>query len=89
MFFRILPLIVCVMYAGGAIAESQATELPPVFDSGRLLGTGAVTQIEGQGGGGIVPWALISGYGTSDGIGVNGHESFINLPSFQLHSFGV
>ncbi len=35
----------------------------------RLLATGGVTQIEGMGGGGLVPWALIAGYGTDEQIG--------------------
>jgi hypothetical protein len=35
----------------------------------RLLATGGVTQVEGAGGGGLVPWALISGYGTDDQVG--------------------
>ncbi|MBC7786807.1 MAG: DUF3034 family protein [Methylophilaceae bacterium] len=35
----------------------------------RLLATGGVTQIEGVAGGGLVPWALISGYGTDKQVG--------------------
>lgn len=35
----------------------------------KLLATGGVMQIEGAGGGGLVPWALISGYGTQDQVG--------------------
>lgn len=35
----------------------------------RLLATGGVTQIEGAAGGGLVPWALISGYGTREQVG--------------------
>ena len=29
----------------------------------RQLGTGAVTQLEGSSGSGLVPWATIAGYG--------------------------
>lgn len=35
----------------------------------RLLATGGVTQIEGAAGGGLMPWAVISGYGTDKQIG--------------------
>lgn len=35
----------------------------------RLLATGGVVQIEGAAGGGLTPWALISGYGTNAQIG--------------------
>lgn len=39
------------------------------FSGDRLLATGGVTQIEGAAGGGLTPWALISGYGTDTQIG--------------------
>lgn len=35
----------------------------------RLLATGGVMQIEGAAGGGLIPWALISGYGTREQVG--------------------
>lgn len=35
----------------------------------RLLGTGGVMQIEGSAGGGLTPWAVISGYGTREQVG--------------------
>jgi hypothetical protein len=35
----------------------------------RLLATGGVTQIEGAAGGGLVPWALIAGYGADGQVG--------------------
>ncbi len=58
-------------------------------DSGRLLATSGVTQLEGAGGGGLVPWALITGYGTRDAIGANVHYTSAYLPSFTLQSAGV
>ena len=48
-----------------------------------------MTQVEGQGGGGLVPWALISGYGTRDAVGANAHGTYVNLPNFRLYDFGV
>ena len=39
------------------------------FAGDRLLATGGVMQIEGAGGGGLTPWALISGYGTDQQVG--------------------
>lgn len=42
-------------------------KLVPFRNGGRLLLTGGVSTIEGAGGGGLVPWALIGGYGTRDG----------------------
>lgn len=60
-----------------------------LFDEGRLLATGGVSEVEGAGGGGLAPWALITGYGTRDGIGVNAHYTYIHLPSFTLNTEGV
>ncbi len=43
--------------------------LPAAADTGgRLQWTGAVTQIEGSAGGGLVPWALIGGLETNTEI---------------------
>ncbi len=58
-------------------------------ESGRLLATSGVTDLEGAGGGGLVPWALITGYGTRDAIGANVHYTFAGLPSFTLHGAGL
>jgi len=59
------------------------------FDEGKLLATGGVSAVEGEGGGGLAAWALISGYGTRDGIGVNAHATFVGLSDYQLISPGV
>lgn len=58
-------------------------------DSGRLLATSGVTQLEGAGGGGLVPWALITGYGTRDAVGGNLHYTLDALPDFTLHDAGA
>src|ERR1700761_2882030 len=55
-----------------------------MFDSGKLLATGGVSQLEGAGGGGIAAWALISGYGTRDGVGINAHATYINVNDYSL-----
>lgn len=60
-----------------------------VLAGGRLLATGGVTQIEGSGGGGLTPWALISGYGTRDEIGVTGFYTYLRMSDFKLHSAGI
>ena len=60
-----------------------------LFDQSKLLATGGVSAVEGEGGGGLGAWALITGYGTRDGIGVNVHETYVGLPDYQLHAPGV
>jgi hypothetical protein len=57
-------------------------------DEGKLLLTGGVSQVEGAGGGGLVPWALISGYETRDGIGVTVHMTYVPVSKFTLYSPG-
>jgi hypothetical protein len=56
---------------------------------GKLLGTGGVTQFEGAGGGGLTPWALITGMGTEDEIGGSAHFTYIDTDNYQLASYGV
>ena len=58
-------------------------------DMGKLLATGGVVQVEGAGGGGITPWALISGYGTRDSWGANAHFTYISTQDYQLNTYGV
>lgn len=56
----------------------------------RLLGTGGVSQIEGAGGGGLTPWAMIAGYGTDAQIG--GSAFFTRAKTgddFELNTGGV
>jgi hypothetical protein len=59
------------------------------FDEGRLLATGGVSAVEGEGGGGLAPWALITGYGTRDGVGVTVHHTYVGLPDYQLLTPGI
>jgi hypothetical protein len=54
-----------------------------------LLATSGVTELEGAGGGGLAPWALITGYGTRDAVGANAHYTFDALPDFTLHGAGA
>jgi len=56
---------------------------------GKLLATGGVTQVEGAGGGGLTPWALITGYGTRDSYGANAFYTTIRTQDYQLDSRGI
>ncbi|MDZ7789142.1 MAG: DUF3034 family protein [Xanthomonadales bacterium] len=56
---------------------------------GKLLGTGGVTQFEGAAGGGLTPWALITGNGTQDEIGASAHATYLTTSDYQLASAGV
>lgn len=58
-------------------------------DSGKFLATAGVRQVEGAGGGGIVPWALITGYGTEDSYGANAYLTVLSTQDYRLTSYGV
>ncbi len=60
-----------------------------MFDSGKLLATGGVSNVEGAGGGGLATWAMTSGYGTRDGVGLNGHFTYIETGDYSLWTEGV
>jgi len=60
-----------------------------IFNQGKLIATGGVSQVEGAGGAGLSNWALITGYGTNNGIGVNVHHTSVWLSDFTLQSSGV
>ncbi len=55
----------------------------------RLLATGGAQQVEGAGGGGIVPWALIAGYGTNRQIGGSAFYTHVDTQDFKLDSYGL
>jgi hypothetical protein len=77
-----------VLAAGLALTGASALAQPRP-DMGKLLATGGVTQIEGAGGGGLVPWALITGYGTRDSWGANAHATGVRTQDYSLDSAGV
>ena len=55
----------------------------------RLLATGGAHQVEGSAGGGLVPWALIAGYGTRDQVGGSAFYTRVDTRDFSLDSYGV
>ena len=55
----------------------------------RLLATGGVTQVEGSAGSGIVPWAVLSGYGQKDEWGGEVFATYVNTNNFDLTIAGV
>lgn len=62
----------------------------PSLAGDRLLATGGVVQMEGAGGGGLNPWALIAGYGTDEQIGASvNFTSARTRGGYELSSGGV
>ncbi|MDP4536109.1 DUF3034 family protein [Alkalimonas collagenimarina] len=60
-----------------------------VLANSRVIGTGGVTSIEGSAGGGIVPWAVINGYHSTDEWSANSFISRVSVDDFTLNSAGV
>lgn len=67
-------------------AQDPAPALP---EMGKFLATGGVSTLEGAGGGGITPWALITGYGTRDSWGANAHYTQVHTQDYALGTYGV
>lgn len=84
-----LKNILAAVAAVAAISACAGAGAQAVPDMGKFLATGGVSQVEGAGGGGIVPWALISGYGTRDSWGANAHYTYLKTQDYKLTSYGV
>jgi len=84
--------VVALSFAASAGETAQEDKAPATkpgwFDGGKLLATGGVSQLEGAGGGGLTPWALITGYGTDAGIGGNVHYTSVWVDAYNLQSAG-
>lgn len=63
----------------------------PIQAGSKLLGTGGTSSIEGSAGGGIVPWATIAGYASSDEWSATAGYNRVLVDDFQLttHSAAV
>ncbi|MDB5936565.1 MAG: hypothetical protein JWQ01_3909 [Massilia sp.] len=79
---RIALLLAASSSTGAALAQMSP-------DMGKLTATGGVSQVEGAGGGGLTPWALIGGYGTRDSWGANAHYTRVSTQDYSLDSYGV
>ena len=88
-----LALLAVLLSATFAYADDAPPTLwqqgNALFDESRLLATGGISAVEGEGGGGLAAWSLITGYGTRDGVGLNVHETYVGLPEYQLLAPGV
>ena len=58
-------------------------------DEGKLPLTAGFSDLEGAGGGGLVPMAFITGYGSNTSWGANAHFTNIQLRDIHLFTYGV
>lgn len=64
-------------------------EEPMKVGGDRLTATSGVQMIEGAAGGGLVPWALVAGYGTRDQVGGSAFATRFDTRDFTLDSGGI
>ncbi|MBO9740690.1 DUF3034 family protein [Xanthomonas axonopodis pv. begoniae] len=72
-----------------AAAAGVFAPLHALAGDGRLLATGGVSMIEGSSGGGIVPWATLSGYGTRDELGTVAFATHVDSGDYRLDVQGA
>lgn len=76
-----------------AIAVASAAAViaiaTPARAGDRLEWTGAVSEVEGSAGGGLVPWALIGGLGTDAQIGASAFVTYVSTQAFALRTAGA
>jgi hypothetical protein len=56
---------------------------------GKLISTAGVSQVEGAGGGGLVPWATLSGYDSREQISTTAFLSKVNIKDYELDAIGA
>ena len=91
-YFRALrAAVVTSCFLGASLLGGQTAAADNLFgtDEGKFLLTAGFNDLEGSGGGGLVPLAFITGYGSSDSWGANAHFTNIQLKDFQLRTYGV
>ncbi len=73
------------------VINDQNVPVPQTSEFGgdKLLLTGGVSQLEGTAGGGLTPWAVITGYGTADQIGATAYYTRVDVQDYHLNDTGV
>jgi hypothetical protein len=87
---RTISIVTAAAVALGFLS-SQAVRAESFFgaDQGKLPLTAGFSDLEGAGGGGLVPLAVISGYGSNTSWGANAHFTNIQLRDLHLYTYGV
>lgn len=78
---KILQIVLMLTFCIQAMAGEQTRS--------RLLATGGASSIEGTAGGGIVPMAVLSGYGAQEEQGGAAFASYVDTGDYQLSVLGA
>jgi hypothetical protein len=84
--WKLAALLALVLALAGVTATAQERI---GADGGKLLLTAGFNDVDGAGGGGLVPWAVITGYGSDRSYGANAHFTGVTLREFDLRTAGV
>lgn len=88
-------LLLSTQVAAQELSDLQSDEPDAVAEpdnratGGKLLLTAGVTQVEGAGGGGLTPWALIGGYGETGQFGASAYYTRVDVDDYSLDSYGA
>lgn len=86
MFSKWSAAVLALMIAGSAPSAHAQSLFSSV--SGKLLLTGGVNTVEGTAGGGLTPWAVTGGYGTSTQVGGNVYATTVQTTDYRISSYG-
>ncbi|WP_028771004.1 DUF3034 family protein [Silanimonas lenta] len=86
---RIVPWLAIALLAGAPASARDIATPSATGHAGRLLATGGASSIEGSAGGGIVPWAVIAGYGTEEQWGGAAFATRVDSGDYTLTSRGI
>lgn len=84
-FFAALCAAMCCIPLHAATLDLHSDK--PISRS-RLLATGGASTIEGSAGGGIVPMAVLAGYGAQEEQGAVAFASYVDTSDYQLTAVG-
>lgn len=79
--WRYIKALPCLLLLLGTV--------PAFAEGSRVVATGGGTMIEGSAGGGIVPWAVINGYGSSDEWSATAMATGVYVDDFTLNVIGA
>lgn len=79
MHYKNALLLGCLLGVMAPVAEAD----------GRLVATGGANSIEGAAGGGITPWAVLTGYGEEGEWGASAFATHVDLPDYALDVAGM
>ncbi len=84
-----MVLTIMKNYCARLLLMSMALISSAFAAEGKLIGTAGLTQLEGSGGGGIVPWATLAGYDSRDEISVMTVATQVNVDDYRLNVLGA